>query len=182
MRRITSLIMIVAILSVTGIPVLPKASLCHAAEANSDCDTCHTDEHASHQQMAHAMHAPGTRMEHGMDHDIEHEGHGNHDAMQHEQNSHRHHDGQMQNEQKIEQQPQMHMHQKQLSAAEKDCRIECGCGCNRSVDGFPHLLAPHVATTIQFETGEQIARIEPAIYPVLYSLKLNDPPPPPETI
>ncbi len=26
----------------------------------------------------------------------------------------------------------------------QDCRIECACGCHRSVDALPHQLAPHV--------------------------------------
>jgi len=155
MRRIISLITIAALLSVTSVPLFPKAAVCHAAEANTDCDSCHTDTSADHAMHAHNMHQ-----------DM-------HPASED--------DGQMQHDH-INKPEEMHKHQKKLSAAEKECRVECGCGCNRSVDGLPYLLAPHIAVTIQFETGEQSARIEPENYPALNSLTLSNPPPPPRTI
>ncbi|MDQ7011097.1 MAG: hypothetical protein Q9M29_04695 [Mariprofundaceae bacterium] len=37
-----------------------------------------------------------------------------------------------------------HAHQAKLSPAAQDCRIECGCGCHHSAEGFPNILAPHV--------------------------------------
>lgn len=37
-----------------------------------------------------------------------------------------------------------HAHQEKLSPAAQDCRIECGCGCHHSAEGFPNILAPHV--------------------------------------
>jgi len=167
MRRITSLIMIAALLSVSGIPVLPKAAVCHAAEHTSDCNTCHNGEHA-----------------------MRHEAHANHDAEQQQMMAHQgHHDHHAAMESatatqsaEAEAQPQMHKHQKPLSAGEKECRIECGCGCNHSADGLPHLLAPHVASIVLFESGEQFARTESASYPVLYSFTLNNPSPPPKAI
>jgi len=181
MQRIISMITIAALLSVTSIPLLPKAAVCHAVEANADCGTCHTDADAAKGMVAHAMHAPGDSMEHEMQGD-EHR-HGMHDHNMHQQTPPAHqHDQQMQKPDKLEKPLQMHKHQKQLSAAEKNCRIECGCGCNHSVDGLPYLLAPHVAATVQFESGEQSVRIEPVTYPVLFSINLNNPPPPPRTI
>jgi len=37
-----------------------------------------------------------------------------------------------------------HAHHARLSPAAQDCRIECGCGCHHSAEGFPNILAPHV--------------------------------------
>lgn len=159
MRRIISMITIAALLSVSSVPLLPKAAICHAAEANTGCETCHTDAQGS-ADMNHEMH--------GMDHH-----HGMHDGNSHHQ---------MAQAETVNKPEQMHSHKKPLSAAEKECRLECGCGCNHSVDGMPHLLAPHVATTLQFETGEQIARAEPAAYPAFQAVTLNNPPPPPRSI
>ncbi|MDQ6976278.1 MAG: hypothetical protein Q9M22_06930 [Mariprofundaceae bacterium] len=28
------------------------------------------------------------------------------------------------------------------------CRIECGCGCHKTIDGLPHLLSPHINPAI----------------------------------
>lgn len=182
MRRIISMVTIAALLSVSTVPLLPKRAVCHAAETNTDCGTCHTGDHASHDMVAHSMHAPGDAMtEHGMETD-EHR-HGPHDRDMHQPDpAGAEHEMKMQQPRDIEQPQQMHKHHKKLSAAEKECRIECGCGCNHSVDGMPHLLAPHIASTNQFETGEQFACIEPASHPVLCSLILNNPPPPPKAI
>jgi len=174
MRRITSMIMIAVLLSVTGIPMLPKAAVCHAAEATADCDTCHTGEHADAMPM---QHSNGHAMNHQMNSQMNHTGHGNHVAMQQEPAMHQ---GHPDTPQQIEQ--SQHKHKKALSSAEKECRIECGCGCNRSADGLPNLLAPHIASSIQFETIGHFARIEPATYPGPHSLNLNNPPPPPKTI
>ncbi|MDX8394599.1 MAG: hypothetical protein R8K21_08490 [Mariprofundales bacterium] len=42
-----------------------------------------------------------------------------------------------------------HQHiKKKLRKKADTCYIECGCGCNRSIDGLPQLLAPHIATCI----------------------------------
>jgi len=36
-----------------------------------------------------------------------------------------------------------HAHSVTLAGDWQHCRIECGCGCHRSIDTLPHLLAPH---------------------------------------
>jgi len=185
MRRITSLIMIAALLSVTSLPLLPQAKICHAAEHNADCGTCHTDPGVagSSEELAHAMHAPGMASEHSEHKMQQGHQHGSHDGNMHHENSGQSQDHrQMHQHRDIEQPEMMHKHRKQLTSAEKECRIECGCGCNRSVDGFPHLLAPHLATVIKFENGERIVRSEPEYFPAPQSLTLSNPPPPPKTI
>jgi len=180
MRRFTSLLMIAALLSVSSLPMLPQTPACHAAEANAACDTCHPQENmntTAHDMHAHMMHGSGMEMQQSMDHN----NHGDHDAMmRHDSPKHSDHDQNHHDHQNIEQPKEMHKHQKQLSAVEKECRIECGCGCNRSVDGFPQVLSPHIVPVINFETVEQVARIEPESFPALQSFIEAVPPPPPK--
>jgi hypothetical protein len=183
MRRITSLFMIAVLVSVTSLPLLPTAAVCHAAEANAECDTCHpasTGNDDPHQMHAHMMHGSGMEMQHSMEHNNHHDGHGS--MMQHEAPKHSDHDNMQHEHQNIEQPQEMHKHQKQLSAAEKDCRIECGCGCNRSLDGFPSLLAPHVTSNSDLNMDEPMAQVEPVPFPALHSFVSNNPPPPPKLI
>jgi hypothetical protein len=180
MRRITSLLMIAALLSVSSLPMLPQAAVCHAAENNAECDTCHSDEaiglQAKHEEHAHLIHGKSDmEMHHNSD---------EHQTMQHEKNAHDH--GNMNqhkesDDHQMHKQPDsLHKHKAALSASEQACRIECGCGCNRSVDGFPQVLSPHLIPVINFETVEQIVRIEPELFPTLYSLTEAIPPPPPK--
>ena len=64
----------------------------------------------------------------------------------------------------------------------KDCqqtRIECGCGCHRSVDSLPHLLSPHMTSSAEFDAGELMLRIGQAPFPTLHSFERKNPPPPP---
>jgi hypothetical protein len=180
MRRTTSLLMIAALLSVSSLPMLPQTPVCHAAESNAECDTCHADEaielHTKHEEHAHL-----TDEKSGME---MHRNSDEHQTMQHEQNSHdhgnmNHHEG-SDDHQMHQQSDSLHKNRVALSAAEQACRIECGCGCNRSVDGFPQVLSPHLISTINFKTGEQIVRIDPELFPVLSSWTEAIPPPPPK--
>ncbi len=180
MHRITSLLMIAALLSVSSLPMLPQTPVCHAAESNAECDTCHADEtiedHTRHEELAHLIHGKsGLEMHHKS---------GNHRTIEHEKNSHdhgniKHHEG-SDDHQMHQPSDSLHKNRVTLSAAEQACRIECGCGCNRSVDGFPQVLSPHLIPTINFETGEQIVRIDPELFPALPSLTEAIPPPPPK--
>ena len=180
MRRTTSLLMIAALLSVSSLPMLPQTPVCHAAESNAECDTCHADEaielHTKHEEHAHLTDGKsGMEMHRNSD---------EHQAIQHEQNSHdhgnmNHHKG-SDDHQIHQQSDSLHKNKVALSATEKECRIECGCGCNRSVDGFPQVLSPHLISTINFETGEQIVRIDPELFPPLSSSTEAIPPPPPK--
>lgn len=160
MRRITSLFMIVVLVSITSLPVLPKAAVCHAAEANAACDTCHPQESVANSSI-HDMHA---QMIH-------------HDAPKHSDHDQKQHD-----HQNMEQPKEMHKHQKQLSAAEKGCRIECGCGCNHSMDGLPNLLSPHLTSATGLEVGESTVRIEVTLFSERPLLTATVPSPPPKLI
>lgn len=180
MRRITSLLIIAALLSVSGLPMLPQTPVCHAAESNAECNTCHADEaielHTKYEEHAHLMHKKsGMEMHHNSD---------RHQAVQHETNSHDHgnmnHHKESGDHQMHQQSDSLHKGRVALSAAEKECRIECGCGCNRSVDGFPQVLSPHLIPTINFKPGEQIVRVNPELFPPLSSLTEAIPPPPPK--
>jgi len=180
MRRITSLLMIAALLSVSSLPMLPLTSVCHAAESNAECGSCHTDDaigsHAKHEEHAHLMHGKS-------DMEMHHQS-SEHQTMQHEKDSHDH--GNMNqhkesDDHQMHQQPDsQHQHKATLSVAEKECRIECGCGCNQSVDGFPQVLSPHLISAINFEADDQIVRIEPETFPALQSTVKAVPPPPPK--
>lgn len=188
MRRITSLVMIVALLSITSIPLLPQA-----AQGSAYCVSCHSEpspglvpidqNHAGmiHDSDMHGsnMHDSGMEMQHGMEHD-------NHDElasmMHHDSPEQSGHDHQGHDHQNIDQHNGIHIQKKHLSAAEQECRIECGCGCNRSIDGFPQVLSPHVTPTTEFETDEQLVRIDPEIFPALQSIEWTVPPPPPKQI
>ncbi|MDX8402813.1 MAG: hypothetical protein R8K54_00210 [Mariprofundaceae bacterium] len=134
MRRIVSLFIIAALLSVTSLPLLPQASLCHAAESITDLSTSHSKKTSTH-----SMH---------------------HDSS--------------------EQLKAHHKQQKRLSEAEKECRIECGCGCNRSVDGFPQVLSPHLTSTIYVKNSEKAVRVKEHTFSTLTSLSIKVPLPPPE--
>lgn len=180
MRRITSLLMVAALLSVSSLPMLPQTPLCHAAESNAECDTCHADEtverNTRHEEHAHLIHEKsGMEMRHNSD---------EHQAIQHDKNSHDHgnmnHHKESGDHQMHQQPDSLHKNRVALSTVEKECRIECGCGCNRSVDGFPQALSPHLIPTINFETGEQIVRIDSELFPPLSSLIEAIPPPPPK--
>lgn len=70
----------------------------------------------------------------------------------------------------------------ELSAAERECRIECGCGCNRTVDGFPHVLAPHIMAQQAYIAHETSIMVKPADMLVLTMIDLSDPSPPPKFI
>jgi len=134
MHRIVSLFTIVALLSVTSLPLLPETSLCHAAESITDRGTSYSKNASTH-----SMH---------------------HDSHKQIKTTHK--------------------HTKRLSTAEKECRIECGCGCKRSVDGFPQVLSPHLTSTIYVKHKEQTVRVEEHSFLALTSLNFKVPLPPPE--
>ncbi|MCF7822039.1 MAG: hypothetical protein K9M17_06315 [Mariprofundaceae bacterium] len=180
MRRITSLLMIAALLSVSSLPMLPQTPVCHAAESNAENDTCHADETielcSKHEELAHLTHGKSDmEMHHNSD---------GHQAIEHDKNSHDHGNMNQQKEpddHQIHQQPDsLHKHEATLSVAEQSCRIECGCGCNQGVDGFPQALSPHLTSAINFKTDEQVVRIEPEIVPALRSIEKAIPPRPPK--
>lgn len=203
MHRTISLVMIVTLLSITSIPLLPSA-----AEGRGYCVSCHSEPvtdlmpvDQNHAGMDHDsdMHTSGMEMQHDMEHDMEHDmGHGaghdmahngqhdKHAAMMHhdspEQSGHNHkgHDHQGHDHQNIDQHNGVHIQKKHLTAAEQECRIECGCGCNRNTEGSPQVLSPHVTPTTDFENDEQIVRIEPETLPALQSIDLTTPLPPPK--
>ncbi len=181
MRRMISLVMVATLLSVTSLPLLPQAAICHALENRADCDTCHLQEvHAGsdmHAISEHSIHAPGMEMPHGMTHN-----HDMHSSMMHHESTHAGHDKQLHDQRNSEQAKGLHKHHKQLSAAERECRIECGCGCNRSLDGFPQVLSPHITPSIEFKTGERTVRIQPEAFPALHTLERDIPPPPPKQL
>jgi len=58
-------------------------------------------------------------------------------------------------------------HAPALALSADTCRIECSCGCHRSINPFPNLLAPHVLSTLtnDFSTGATslVIKIEPII-------------------
>ncbi|MES0371017.1 MAG: hypothetical protein ABUK11_01955 [Mariprofundaceae bacterium] len=202
MHRTISLVMIVTLLSITSIPLLPSA-----AEGRGYCVSCHSEpapglvpieqghtgmhdsdildsEIHSSMEMQHDM---GHDMGHGAGHDMAHsDQHNEHASMMHhestEQNSgdHQGHDHQGHDHQNIDQHNGGQIQKKHLTAAEQECRIQCGCGCNRNVDGFPQVLSPHVTPTTEFEHDEQIVRIEPETFPALQSIDLTTPLPPPK--
>ncbi len=64
----------------------------------------------------------------------------------------------------------------------KDCRqvrIECGCGCHRSTDALPHLLAPHEISQLQFKTDIFSMQTQAQLRPVFTNRpnKVSVPPP-----
>lgn len=152
MRRFVALALIASLLSVSSIPLLPGASHCaHAAEAvgGEDCTDCHNGkavmesmpaEDMGH-EMCHEMAPPPKRQTHA-DHAMDHH------AAASDHTSH-HGDHAMQ-------QPAAHP-QHQLTEAERECRIECGCGCNRIAKGFPLLLSPHVTASMDFDSSISVS-------------------------
>ena len=138
MKRVVSLMLIAALLSVSGLPLLPTPAACaHGVELMEDCGDCH-------EGMDHGM-----TMNHGMD-----------QGMHHDDSA-------------------SHQHSKKLSPTEKECRIECGCGCNASLDGLPHQLAPHSpsAVDIGLLTPEYDLSATVLSVPESYIARLPTPPP-----
>jgi len=73
----------------------------------------------------------------------------------------------------------LHQHNKQLTPAEKECRIECGDGCHASLDGLPHQLAPHALAPVS-ALALPLAVIEPALLtPWIEAPGIAPPSPPP---
>lgn len=159
MRRFVALAIIASILSVSSIPLLPGSVRCaHAAEAmaNKDHTSCHIGGMAEH-----AMHAAPRN--HEMCHDMAPSRpemhHADHAAVQSAPAAHRHH---------------------QLTEAERECRIECGCGCNRITKGFPLLLSPHVASTVAFDSSISVSAAPAVFQPQPEERVLRIPVPPPQ--
>lgn len=129
MRRCLALSLIAAILSVTSIPLLPSQPVCaHAGERMQDCAVCHGELASAHDQ--HAMH--NDQETHPMGHNHGPDAHTGHSG--HEQ---------------VLQSPAEQGHDKALTDMEKECRIECGCGCHHSADGLPFLLSHHVTASVK---------------------------------
>ncbi|MDT8376554.1 MAG: hypothetical protein RQ867_07410 [Mariprofundaceae bacterium] len=179
MRRIISLLMVTALLTVSSLPALTQVPVCHAAESNAKYDICHADGaiecHAGYEEHAHLIHGKtGMQMHHS---------NGEQQPKQHEKNGHDHgdvnHHKKSDDRQTDPQPDSLHKHKTALSAAEKICRIECGCGCNRSVDGFPQALSPHLIPATDSETAEQIVRIDAELFPIQHALAAATPSPPP---
>lgn len=124
------------------------------------------------------MHGSSMEMQHSMEHNNHHDKHGS--MMHNDSPEHNGHDHQLNDHQNIDPHNGIHKQKKRLTAAERECRIECACGCNRSVDGFPQVLSPHVTPSTDFETDEQIVRIEPETFPALQSIEWTVPLPPPK--
>jgi hypothetical protein len=59
------------------------------------------------------------------------------------------------------------------------CSLECGCGCHRSINPLPNLLAPHVLSTLtnDFLTGATslVIKIEPIFYGLAPGVDLPPP-------
>lgn len=79
----------------------------------------------------------------------------------------------------IEESDQGHDHSSALKGDWQKDRIECGCGCHRSVESLPHLLAPHMIdiALFQVEVTSVVASIrsEPAL--AIEALRIPVPPP-----
>ena len=75
-----------------------------------------------------------------------------------------------------------HDHTSGLFSDWQQDRIECGCGCHRSVESLPHLLAPHLIDSallpVTEEEGAVVARLESARGCLLLRVSL----PPPQII
>ncbi|MDQ6960566.1 MAG: hypothetical protein Q9M27_05995 [Mariprofundaceae bacterium] len=72
-----------------------------------------------------------------------------------------------------------HDHGMVLNLDFQTARIECGCGCHRSVDSLPNLLAPHVVSLAGLDVGLVIASVADVNLPVLKPRLLPFPVPPP---
>ena len=73
-----------------------------------------------------------------------------------------------------------HEHGNALAGDWQKQRIECGCGCNRSIDTLPHLLAPHTVAVAQFQIEMLPVQIEVQLSPVLITEAPRIPVPPPQ--
>ena len=75
--------------------------------------------------------------------------------------------------------PMAHKHDRAMTDGEKECRIECGCGCHRSADGLPLLLSNHVTVSVKLNhpISVSIANAEPFITPEEYTVRIPIPPP-----
>jgi len=71
-------------------------------------------------------------------------------------------------------------HSMTLAGDRQKQRIECGCGCHRSIDSLPHLLAPHTVAVAQLQIEMLSAPIPVQLSPALISEALRIPVPPPQ--
>ncbi|MDX8389439.1 MAG: hypothetical protein R8M38_03015 [Mariprofundaceae bacterium] len=95
-----------------------------------------------------------------------------------DESEHDHH-GVKQHETKAISQP--HQHDKKLTASEKQCRIECGCGCHRSVDSLPTLFPPHLTPlSPEVVAKEGLAISVVSISRPLEAVDISVPTPPPK--
>jgi len=74
---------------------------------------------------------------------------------------------------------QGHEHKMALMGDWQKDRVECGCGCHRSVDNLPHLLAPHMIDNAGFHAGEVsiMVSIQPVTILLLTAAQVSLPPP-----
>ncbi|MDX8396177.1 MAG: hypothetical protein R8K22_07180 [Mariprofundaceae bacterium] len=121
MRRFFSLVLIAALLSVTSIPLLPEQARC--AHAAEQLEDCDSchDESIVTDMSAH-------------------------DEMPADMDM-----SSMSLNLASSEVVVSHKHNKELSTAAVECRIECGCGCHRSLDGFPQVLAPHMTPHVYMD-------------------------------
>jgi len=120
MRRFVSLFVIAALLSVSSVPLV-SAVACEmpAAAGVSAADGLPGDMQDQHDHHAMTMHDGMDSMPSGT-------------AMS-------------QTDVAVPDIHAGHDHSAALTGDWQHCRIECGCGCHRSIDSLPHLLAPHSA-------------------------------------
>jgi hypothetical protein len=59
------------------------------------------------------------------------------------------------------------------------CCIQCGCGCHRSIDSLPHLLAPHTVSLDHFKVDLIVEDASADAAPALQARLLVFPTPPP---
>jgi hypothetical protein len=160
MRRCLALSLIAAILSVSSIPLMPNQPVCaHAGERMEDCTSCHGDPAGA--QSERAMHA--SHQANHMGHDSGHEGHSGHEMAQ--QNA---------------PMPHMHGHDRALTDAEKECRIECGCGCHLSADGLPFLLSQHVTVSVKLNPSISVLMADTELFTAPEERAVRIPLPPPQ--
>ena len=72
-----------------------------------------------------------------------------------------------------------HQHRAAPAGDWQSCRIECGCGCHRSIDSLPHLLAPHTVALDGFHVEMVATDAAADAAPVLQARLLVFPTPPP---
>jgi len=73
-------------------------------------------------------------------------------------------------------------HAPALALSADTCRIECGCGCHRSIDSLPNLLAPHSADAGFQPEDTSVERVAPAACIKLSALILSVTSPPPDSV